>query len=1107
MAQDTVRRCRGTDESRESTRSRSPIGRSSLSESARDASPVNFSAALDSEDKNNSQVHYWWWRWRRLTEGLGSPVPVVPSGCHVLQRYLQGQSRQVTQSVQGVTHGSRWQWSHGQGLVARPAFSRGYYDLYCTYCPGSQRRWRHREDDVVRDVEHQLFNFQAPYCQTDLSQRTLQAQDPQRCPVCFETSQGEWLQWYEGSSVLPDVTTYVSWYGRVCQEVSHLCFTRRLDGCICHRGTVSQGWEDEAVEGEVSHYTRGPGRSGISRVCGRFQSPAVAPWCRVEEFWLPASGFVYREDCTIWRFARSGSRAKRTSEQADRMAGASVTFALKHRETKSRAKATSSRKIVSRTSVFDRLGSPAATTTQRTVTQEPPFRAGAGRGAHHRPYPEARKKSGKSSGASSTRQRWRVPGGGSPGRLCPALVESAGQLPGHRHCQGRGGHTIPATTSAHPSVHQLPDQKQLARPPASSGCLTIEGGHRAGHQRDIPQVLQPVVPGPKEDRRSAACDRSLHSQPSHGSSTLQDGDARVHPFSHQKSGGDSFDRHPRCLPSCSDAPGRPQVSALRGHQASLPVHLPSFRFSDIAPTVHQTAATSRSAVKAARCEATRVLRRLADQSRYSRTGQTARPDDHQCAPVSRLDHQLREVRPHSKPRLPVHRDAVQHSTIHSGAPTKDASRSPDHSSTLDDQSEHHGQRSAQISRHSGVHGFAGTTGKTSASSCPVVGRHNMVPENQELDRPDRSSSVGTVRSGLVGISSSPARFTPRRQGNGSDSLHGCVQFGLGSPVRLTLDMGTVVSISKIVAHQRSGDAGRHQRRERLPASSEVPGGSLDVRQHSDCGLHQERGRHKIAHFDADDHTTAQVVQPQGDYVGSRPSARSPQHPGGFPVQSRPDTEYGVDDGHGASMTRVCQLGWAEGRLVCDIRQQTTHKICIVISGPQGRVDRRHVNALGQREGPPVCVPAIQDGPSSSAEDRSVTRSQGDSDRSTATGGVMISGVDGSVPRRSDPAVCRGSRAADSRRFDGQRNDGHSSLPAVKSTHVETLPAILRAKGHSREAARMMSRSLRDSKCTNPIGQDSWLSVGQKDGTCFESEVIISARIWCTSTETDFSHWR
>ena len=194
----------------------------------------------------------------------------------------------------------------------------------------------------------------------------------------------------------------------------------------------------------------------------------------------------------------------------------------------------------------------------------------------------------------------------------------------------------------------------------------------------------------------------------------------------------------------------------------------------------------------------------------------------------------------------------------------------------------------------------------------------------------------------MGIFSNTARSTPRRQGDGSDSLHGCVQFGLGSPVRLTLDTGTVVSISKIVAHQRSGDAGRHQHCERFPASSEVPGGSLDVRQRcSDCGLHQERGRHKIAHIDANDHTTTQVVRPQGDYVGSRLSARSAQHPGGFPVQSQPDTEYGVDDGHGAPTTSVCQVGRAEGRFVCDIHQQTTHQICIAISGPQGSTRSRH----------------------------------------------------------------------------------------------------------------------------------------------------------------------
>ena len=44
---------------------------------------------------------------------------------------------------------------------------------------------------------------------------------------------------------------------------------------------------------------------------------------------------------------------------------------------------------------------------------------------------------------------------------------------------------------------------------------------------------------------------------------------------------------------------------------------------------------------------------------------------------------------------------------------------------------------------------------------------------------------------------------------------------------------------KIMAHQRSGDAGCHQRRESLPSSFEIPVCSLDVRQRSDGGVHQE----------------------------------------------------------------------------------------------------------------------------------------------------------------------------------------------------------------------------------------------------------------------------
>ena len=393
-----------------------------------------------------------------------------------------------------------------------------------------------------------------------------------------------------------------------------------------------------------------------------------------------------------------------TVRQADRMAGCSVTFVQKPKESKTSTKATSSsKKNQSRTSVFDRLGSPSATTVQKTVTQEQPFRAGAGRGARHRPYPAQHKKARTAPSASSAGQRWWVPEGGSPGRLCPTVEESAGHLPGHQHCLGRGGHHFPSKTSAHPSVHQLPDQEQPSRPPAGRGRLAVEGGYREGQQRDFSRVLQPAVPGSEKDRRSSSSNRPFHFEPPHGSSPLQDGNAGICPIRHQKSGVDSLHRHPRRLSLCPDAQGRTKVSAICVQQASLPIHLSTLRIGNFTSGVHQALTPGRSCVKAVRCEAARLLRRLADLCRYSRTGPTACPDDHQCAPVSRLDHQLREVRPNSKSGLPVHRDAVQHLTVHSGVPTEDASQSPVRSPTLDDQSNHHSPRSSQIAGHGGVY--------------------------------------------------------------------------------------------------------------------------------------------------------------------------------------------------------------------------------------------------------------------------------------------------------------------------------------------------------------------------------------------------------------------
>ena len=151
----------------------------------------------------------------------------------------------------------------------------------------------------------------------------------------------------------------------------------------------------------------------------------------------------------------------------------------------------------------------------------------------------------------------------------------------------------------------------------------------------------------------------------------------------------------------------------------------------------------------------------------------------------------------------------------------------------------------------------------------------------------------------------------------------------------------------------------------------------------------------------------------------------------------------------------------------------------------------------------VRVPVIQYGPANTAEDRSVTRSGGDFDRSTATGSIMVLRVDGPIPRRSDSAVRWRLWPTDTRRLEGRRHLRPSNLHAWKLSGPSWEQRVIPGKLPTWCQGAFGNLH----KCMNPIGQDSWRSVGRKDGKCFESEVIISAPTWCTSSGTDYFHRR
>ena len=389
------------------------------------------------------------------------------------------------------------------------------------------------------------------------------------------------------------------------------------------------------------------------------------------------------------------------------------------------------------------------------------------------------------------------------------MAKLAEDLPGHQHCPGGDGPDFGWSTSTHPSQHHVLHQEQLPGSPAGRQCPAVQGSHRESSERVFSWVLQPAVPGAEEDMGSASSHRFVYFESAPGGAALHDGDSGVRSRRRQER-MDCLHRHKRSL-------WRQKVLTIQGQQEDLPIHLSTLRIGNFTSRIYQASKASRSLVEAARCRATRLL--LADPCRVTKTGPTACRDDHHSFPAARMGHQFREVGPNTQPGLPIPWNAVQHSTVHIGAPAENASQDPVGSSALDEEPCHHSPRSAQVAGHGGVYGTTCTSWKVAPLTSPVVGHHSMMPEDRELVRQDHSSSVGSTGGGLVGISSSPARSFSRHPGNGSHFLQGCVQLGLGSPTRLMLNTGTVVCISKIVAHTHSGDAGHHQ----APEWISVPG--------------------------------------------------------------------------------------------------------------------------------------------------------------------------------------------------------------------------------------------------------------------------------------------
>ena len=217
-----------------------------------------------------------------------------------------------------------------------------------------------------------------------------------------------------------------------------------------------------------------------------------------------------------------------------------------------------------------------------------------------------------------------------------------------------------------------------------------------------------------------------------------------------------------CLPSSSDASGCPQVSAFHGQQG-VPVHLSSIWTGNLSTRVHLAAA---NCVSLFRQQCVKLHVYLDDWLIRADTPEQAQL---QAQTTFRM---LQFLARSSTSRSPISHQIKTSSSLGCSStldvsqwrPTEDASKGPVSSSVLDDQSEHHGQRFAQTSRHAGVHGL-----RWSGEDGSVFVRSNNRPPQHGARGPGTGPTgfkfhSGSVRDGMVVIPSSPARSTPRHQG-------------------------------------------------------------------------------------------------------------------------------------------------------------------------------------------------------------------------------------------------------------------------------------------------------------------------------------------------------
>ena len=389
------------------------------------------------------------------------------------------------------------------------------------------------------------------------------------------------------------------------------------------------------------------------------------------------------------------------------------------------------------------------------------------------------------------------------------MAKLAEDLPGHQHCPGGDGPDFCLSTSTHPSQHHVLHQEQLPGSPAGRQCPAVQGSHRESSERVFSWVLQPAVPGAEEDMGSASSHRFVYFESAPGGAALHDGDSGVRSRRRQER-MDYLHRHKRNL-------WRQKVLTIQGQQEDLPIHLSTLRIGNF---------TSRF-TKLLRPVVAWLRQRGVELHVYFWLIHAESPKQAQlhAEMTITLFQQLGWVINFEKLDLTPSQDfqflGMQFNT-------RQFTLAPLLKMRLKIQSVHQHWMTNPVITACDLHSLLGMV--VFMALLVRRGRLRLWPvqwwaTTAWCQRTGNWSDRITVPQWVlqeVAWWASPAVLQGRPLATQETEITfftDASQLGLGSPTRLMLNTGTVVCISKIVAHTHSGDAGHHQ----APEWISVPG--------------------------------------------------------------------------------------------------------------------------------------------------------------------------------------------------------------------------------------------------------------------------------------------